>query len=340
MQKLMQSVRNEFGAYIMRLDDYDVEIREKTLDEYMKELENILEIHQINSLDLYELKYKIKDLIRFDYRNEFKIYERNQERLDEQHDTRSLTHKNEENAQETNEFNEKQKIAQKTITQVQETVEYESQSSSNKMKSYLSLMLDISKKMTQRELINQGYYNLEEFMSDLSHIPIKVLEDACFEYDEQIKDIQEKTMENLEQKFSDFSHNQEEKVFDNTKNVLQYEELYEEYITNGSKTTLNLGKKELDIDLCVLEPPKQNADGEYEKGVAVSKSILDQAVKEENSKLVRDDENYVKVEANNFYFLVKLEEHEKIMKSQEKQQIRNKKIEKKRSKDEYGGPYL
>lgn len=337
MQKLMQDARSEFSSYIINMDDYDALTRDEALNKYIEKVDELFDMNNINAIDLETLKAKIKYAIRYDYRPEFRQYERENERLDKLHDTREASHNGEQSARETNDNNEKQDIAKKVIKNVQEFVEEECDKSSKDMRGYLDLMLEIAKNMTKRELLNQGYYDIEDISSDLSHIPLKVVDDVCFEYDEQIKDIQEKTIENLEQKFSDFSQNQKEKVSNNTKNVLQYEKLYEEYITNGSKADLNLGKKELGIDICVLELPEEKENGERKKGVAVSKSILEQAVKEENSKLVREDEDYIRVEANNFYFLVKKQEHDRTygIPKQENTQLKTKEAKKERSKDEY-----
>ena len=99
---------------------------------------------------------------------------------------------------------------------------------------------------------------------------------------------------------------------------------------------LNLGPQELDIKLCVIDLPKEKGDGSLQKGVAVSKSILDQAREENNPNLTRDNESYVRVETKSFYFLVKEEEHEKAMNSREL--VKKPKIEKepvKPKKDPY-----
>ena len=204
------------------------------------------------------------------------------------------------------------------------------------MNQYIEEMLKIANKITGRYVVSQGYYNIDDFLSELSRVPFQVANDVGYEYDKMVKDTSDRAIDDFEDTLRDFSKSNDEKPVSNPKDEFKKDGLYEKYLSEGPKMELNLGPQELDIKLCVIDLPKEKGDGSLQKGVAVSKSILDQAIEENNPNLTHDNESYVRVETKSFYFLVKEEEHEKAMNSREL--VKKPKIEKepvKPKKDPY-----
>ena len=204
------------------------------------------------------------------------------------------------------------------------------------MNQYLEEMLRAANKITGRYVVSQGYHNIDDFLSELSGVSFQVANDVGYEYDKMVKDTSDMAIDDFEDTLRDFSKSNDERPTSNTKDEFKKDGLYEKYLSEGPKKELNLGPQELDIKLCVIDLPKEKGDGSLQKGVAVSKSILDQAIEENNPNLTRDNESYVRVETKSFYFLVKEEEHEKAMNSREL--VKKPKIEKepvKPKKDPY-----
>ena len=203
------------------------------------------------------------------------------------------------------------------------------------MKLYLEQMLNAANNVTKKEVISQGYYNINDFLSELSRVPLQVTDYVSYDYDERIKKARDMSIDELDDVLKDFSRNTHEMGVPSFKDKFDTKSLYEQYLSGGPKMELNLGTEDLGIKLCVVDSPNRDANGNIERGLAISKSILEQAVNENNPNITRDDENYVRVKTESFYFLVKEEEHELAIQSKQKEKgtKREEKPSKKEKKD-------
>lgn len=305
MEDLMQYTQNEVESYFRELNRCDDIAKKEALKKYLKKVEQLLDMEGIRGIDIYELEDKINDGIKNEYSDELKFYDRKTTREDEYDDMTRSVQRKEKTLENT----------KSVIKNAQEVVEDESRESSNSMNQYLQEMLRVANKITGKEVVSQGYYNINNFLDGLSRVPVQLADEVKYEYDQMIKETTDKVIENFEDTLRSFSKSNDEKSVSDLNDEFKTEELYEKYLSEGSKMELNLGPQELDIKLCVIDLPTEKTDGSLKKGVAVSKSILEQAIEENNSNLTHDNESYVRVETKSFYFLVKAEEHEKAMHS-------------------------
>lgn len=332
----MQYAREKLKSYLGELNECDEIARKEALDRYLKRVGQLFDMAGIDSIDIYDLEDKIKDAIKYDYSNDMKIYDRKATREDEYDDMSAYMRRKDEAFETTMSAEEKHDIVKRAIREAQDLVENERKESPKNMNQYIEEMLKIANKITGRYVVSQGYYNIDDFLSELSRVPFQVANDVGYEYDKMVKDTSDRAIDDFEDTLRDFSKSNDEKPVSNPKDEFKKDGLYEKYLSEGPKMELNLGPQELDIKLCVIDLPKEKGDGSLQKGVAVSKSILDQAIEENNPNLTRDNESYVRVETKSFYFLVKEEEHEKAMNSREL--VKKPKIEKepvKPKKDPY-----
>lgn len=332
----MQYAREKLKSYLGELNECDEIARKEALDRYLKRVGQLFDMAGIDRIDIYDLEDKIKDAIKYDYSNDMKIYDKKATREDEYDDMLAYMRQKDETFENTMNAEEKHEIVKKAIREAQDLVENERKESPKNMNQYLEEMLRAANKITGRYVVSQGYYNIDDFLSELSGVPFQVANDVGYEYDNMVKDTSDMAIDDFEDTLRDFSKSNEERPTSNTKDEFNKDGLYEKYLSEGPKKELNLGSQELDIKLCVIDLPKEKGDGSLQKGVAVSKSILDQAIEENNPNLTRDNESYVRVETKSFYFLVKEEEHEKAMNSREL--VKKPKIEKepvKPKKDPY-----
>lgn len=337
MENPMQYVQNGLKSYMEKLDEYDETAKKDALKNYMKKLEQYLDMAGIKHIDIYELEDRVKEGIKYDYFDDMKIYDRKATREDEYDDMLAYMRQKDETFENTMNAEEKHEIVKKAIREAQDLVENERKESPKNMNQYLEEMLRAANKITGRYVVSQGYHNIDDFLSELSGVPFQVANDVGYEYDNMVKDTSDMAIDDFEGTLRDFSRSNGEKPVSNPqKDEFKKDGLYEKYLSEGPKKELNLGPQELDIKLCVIDLPKEKGDGSLQKGVAVSKSILDQAIEENNPNLTHDNESYVRVETKSFYFLVKEEEHEKAMNSREL--VKKPKIEKepvKPKKDPY-----
>lgn len=332
----MQYAREKLKSYLGELNECDEIARKEALDRYLKRVGQLFDMAGIDSIDIYDLEDKIKDAIKYDYSNDMKIYDRKATREDEYDDMSAYMRRKDEAFETTMSAEEKHDIVKRAIREAQDLVENERKESPKNMNQYIEEMLKIANKITGRYVVSQGYYNIDDFLSELSRVPFQVANDVGYEYDKMVKDTSDRAIDDFEDTLRDFSKSNDEKPVSNPKDEFKKDGLYEKYLSEGPKKELNLGPQELDIKLCVIDLPKEKGDGSLQKGVAVSKSILDRAIEENNPNLTRDNESYVRVETKSFYFLVKEEEHEKAMNSREL--VKKSKIEKepvKPKKDPY-----
>lgn len=332
----MQYAREKLKSYLGELNECDEIARKEALDRYLKRVGQLFDMAGIDRIDIYDLEDKIKDAIKYDYSNDMKIYDKKATREDEYDDMLAYMRQKDETFENTMNAEEKHEIVKKAIREAQDLVENERKESPKNMNQYLEEMLRAANKITGRYVVSQGYYNIDDFLSELSGVPFQVANDVGYEYDKMVKDTSDRAIDDFEDTLRDFSKSNDEKPVSNPKDEFKKDGLYEKYLSEGPKMELNLGPQELDIKLCVIDLPKEKGDGSLQKGVAVSKSILDQAIEENNPNLTRDNESYVRVETKSFYFLVKEEEHEKAMNSREL--VKKPKIEKepvKPKKDPY-----
>lgn len=332
----MQYAREKLKSYLGELNECDEIARKEALDRYLKRVGQLFDMAGIDSIDIYDLEDKIKDAIKYDYSNDMKIYDKKATREDEYDDMLAYMRQKDETFENTMNAEEKHEIVKKAIREAQDLVENERKESPKNMNQYLEEMLRVANKITGKYVVSQGYYNIDDFLSELSRVPFQVANDVGYEYDKMVKDTSDRAIDDFEDTLRDFSNSNDERPTSNTKDEFKKDGLYEKYLSEGPKMELNLGPQELDIKLCVIDLPKEKGDGSLQKGVAVSKSILDQAIEENNPNLTRDNESYVRVETKSFYFLVKEEEHEKAMNSREL--VKKPKIEKepvKPKKDPY-----
>lgn len=336
MENPMQYVRNGLKSYMGKLDEYDETAKKDALKNYMKKLEQYLDMAGIKHIDIYELEDRVKEGIKYDYSDDMKIYDRKATRENEYDDMSAYMRRKDEAFENTMSAEEKHDIVKRAIREAQDLVENERKESPKNMNQYIEEMLKVANKITGRYVVSQGYYNIDDFLSELSRVPFQVANDVGYEYDRMVKDTSDRAIDDFEDTLRDFSKSNDERSASNTKDEFKKDGLYEKYLSEGPKMELNLGPQELDIKLCVIDLPKEKGDGSLQKGVAVSKSILDQAREENNPNFTRDNESYVRVETKSFYFLVKEEEHEKAMNSREL--VKKPKIEKesvKPKKDPY-----
>lgn len=332
----MQYAREKLKSYLGELNECDEIARKEALDRYLKRVGQLFDMAGIDRIDIYDLEDKIKDAIKYDYSNDMKIYDKKATREDEYDDMLAYMRQKDETFENTMNAEEKHEIVKKAIREAQDLVENERKESPKNMNQYLEEMLRAANKITGRYVVSQGYYNIDDFLSELSGVPFQVANDVGYEYDKMVKETSDMAIDDFEGTLRDFSKSSDERPTSNTKDEFKKDGLYEKYLSEGPKMELNLGPQELDIKLCVIDLPKEKGDGSLQKGVAVSKSILDQAIEENNPNLTRDNESYVRVETKSFYFLVKEEEHEKAMNSREL--VKKPKIEKepvKPKKDPY-----
>ena len=337
MENPMQYVQNGLKSYMGKLDEYDETAQKDALKNYMKKLEQYLGMAGIN-IDIYELEDRVKEGIKYEYSDDMEIYDRKATRVDEYDDMSADMRRKDEAFENTMSEEEKHDIVKSAIREAQDLVENERKESPKNMNQYIEEMLKVANKITGRYVVSQGYYNIDDFLSELSRVPLQVADDVGYEYDRKVKDISNRAIDDFEYTLDDFSKFNDERPASNTKDEFKKDGLYEKYLSEGPKMELNLGPQELDIKLCVIDLPKEKGDGSLQKGVAVSKSILDQAREENNPNLTRDNESYVRVETKSFYFLVKEEEHEKAMgitPKQKENQREKKAIKKEKEQDEY-----
>ena len=335
-ENLAQNAKEKLKAYLSSLDDYDTDSREDALKSYLKEIEKLFDANGITAIDIDELKAKIKDGLKFDYAEDLKVYDRKLIRQMEYEDEDYSIRTQKSYLDESPDI-EEQYVEKKSTTDTQEIIEEEGKESIENMRKYLNEVLSKAQIITAKEMLSKGYYDINDLLLEMKQISGRVSDNISFDYEENIKKTRDKAIESLEDTLNNSPKNDINTP--QVDNSFDAKSIYKEYLLKGPKMELNLGQEDLGIKICVVNPPSEDINGNLEKkGLIISKSILEQAVNENNPNITRDDENYVKVEEKHFYILVKEEEHEKAMgitPKQKENQREKKAIKNEKEQDEY-----
>lgn len=330
-REVMEQMKLKLSAYLQGLNELDEETLNNVLKQYSQKLDELLDYYGIKNVDVDYLMDEIKSKSKLVQKN----YDRSDNRAD---DEQTLRRDFDTKAEQLDYTNDKRQVLRDAFNNFETAIEDEIKYSSSRIENCMEEVLNMAVEMTKHELVRNGYYNIDNLHYDLIQAARSLHTYSMDEYTGNIKSSGNREINNIYDEINNVKQENLEVIsnFDITP-----KEIFDKYKNGDISDGIKLLPNELDIDVMTISEPKfeNYSNRATKKGLYISKSILDEAIEDENENVFEKDfdkSKYSVVEMESYVMILTSKENDQIQDLNRKKQkeIEDKKAKAKAEKEE------
>lgn len=327
-KETLQNVRTIVNDYMSKLSELDEQTMNNMRNRFMNSVETIFELSDIKYYDGNELDYEIKE--RFEELR--KAYIKPMEREETAYSFGKVV----ENREDEITAGDPKTILDAAKKDAENVIQNENEQAPNRMEQCLQECIEDARTLVKAHLVRNGYFNLDDLEDEIRAATMLLATEYGQQYRDGISQLHESTLENLydeAQVAREDVNEMAEKLDINPRDV------YAKYERGEISEGITLAKGELDIDvLMISEPLYAFTDEPIQKGICISKSIMDKALAEGNQNLFDIDASssqYAFIEQESFVMVLTAEENERVGEFNKKKQMEKEAREAKEAQKSY-----
>lgn len=308
-REVIEQMKLKLSTYLQGLNEFDEETLNNVLKKYSQKLDELLNYYGIGSVDIDYLMDEIK--------SESKFVQKHYDRSDDRANDEQMLRRDFDTKAEQLEYkSDKHQVLMGAFKNFEMAIEDEIKYSSRRMENCMEEVLNTAVGMTKQELVRNGYYNIDDLHYDLSQTARSLHTYFMDEYGDTIKSSGHREINNIDDEINSVKQKNVEVIsnFDITP-----KEIFDKYKNGTISDGIKLLPDELDIDvMTIIEPKFENASNSaIKKGLYISKSVLDEAVDNQNENIFEEDFDELK------YSVIEMESYVMILTSKENDQIQD-----------------
>lgn len=309
-REVMEQMKLKLSAYLQGLNEFDEETLNNVLKKYSQKLDELLDYYGIKNVDVDYLMDEIKSESKFVQKH----YDRSDDRAN---DEQMLRRDFDTKAEQLDYKNDKRQVLMGAFKNFEMAIEDEIKYSSMRMENCMEEVLNTALEMTKQELVRNGYYNIDDLNYELNQTARSL---HTYFIDEYADTIKYSGRSKVNEVMDDINSVKQENTLDAISNLnITPKEIFDDYKNGKISDGIKLLSDELDIDVMTISEPKFENDrnSATQKGLYISKSILDEAIEDENENIFEKDFDEFK------YSVVEMESYVMILTSKENDQIQD-----------------